>query len=165
MHLALRAEVTVHTGKRTEKISYLRGFCNRSAARHRKLTVKLFLHTLYRIDLKLKQALPFTLFRIHVRANVHIILKVSWFELFYNSNSFHIELTNFMELSCSWEAASSAATQELLNILWNPKVYYRVHKSPPLVPVLLLINSVHVTPSYLSKFHFNIIHPPNSWSS
>jgi hypothetical protein len=72
-----------------------------------------------------------------------------------------------MELSPTREAANCAATQELLSILWNPRVRYRVHKSPPLIPVLSQINPIHTIPSYLSncKLYFNIVHPPKSRSS
>jgi hypothetical protein len=73
--------------------------------------------------------------------------------------------TNFMEPSPSWEAVDCAATQEIPNILWNPKVHYRVHKTPPLVPVLSQIYPVRTALTYLSKIHFNIIHSPTSWSS
>jgi hypothetical protein len=69
------------------------------------------------------------------------------------------------ELSPSWGAVNCAAPQEPPSILWNPKVQYRVHKSPPLVPILSHINSIHSIASYLSKIHFNIVHPPTSWSS
>jgi hypothetical protein len=62
-----------------------------------------------------------------------------------------------MELGYSWEAASRSATQELSNILCNPKVNYRDHKSPSLVPILNKNNPVHTALPYLSKIHFNII--------
>jgi hypothetical protein len=69
-----------------------------------------------------------------------------------------------MELSPSREAANCADTQEYPNILWNPKVHYRTHKSRPLVPILSQIDPILTIPSYLSKIHFNIVHPPMSWS-
>jgi hypothetical protein len=64
-----------------------------------------------------------------------------------------------MELRLSWETASCAATQEFPNILWNPKVYYRVHKSPPLFTILIQINQFYTTPSCLSKILFYTKHP------
>jgi hypothetical protein len=58
-----------------------------------------------------------------------------------------------MELGTSREAANFAATQEIPSILWHPTDHYRVHKSPPLIPILNQINPIHTIPPYLSKIH------------
>jgi hypothetical protein len=70
-----------------------------------------------------------------------------------------------MELSSSSEAANFIATQEIPNILWNPKVHCRGHKSPPLAPTLSHINPLYTTQTNLPNIYFSIIHLHTSWSS
>jgi hypothetical protein len=70
-----------------------------------------------------------------------------------------------MELSPSRGTANCAATQELPSILWKSRIHYRVHKSHLLAPILSQISPINTIPSYLSKIHFNNVHPPTSSSS
>jgi hypothetical protein len=56
-----------------------------------------------------------------------------------------------MEQSHSWEANRFAASQEILRVLWNPKVHYRIRKCPPPVPMLNQLDPVHTPTSHFLK--------------
>jgi hypothetical protein len=49
--------------------------------------------------------------------------------------------------------------------LYATKIYYCAHKSLPLVPFLIHVNSVNALSSYFHKIHFNIIILSASWFS
>ena len=67
--------------------------------------------------------------------------------------------TYSMEQSPSWETNRFAAGQETLRLLWNPKVYYRIQKCPPPVPILSQLDAVHTPTSHFLKIHLNTILP------
>jgi hypothetical protein len=103
-----------------------------------------------------------------------------WMEATWYTRDFIISLLISFKLSsiCSWQikmflipyinSVPTEATETIIRTLLpsnlrNPKVHHRVHKSPPLVPILSQIDPVHTIPSYLSQIYLNIVHPPTSY--
>jgi hypothetical protein len=59
-----------------------------------------------------------------------------------------------MKHSPSREANSHSAIQQIPRPVWDLKAHYRVHNSPPLVPILSHMHPVHTFPPYFPKIHF-----------
>ena len=68
------------------------------------------------------------------------------FGLLCPPSSGHLDITNSMELVNKFSA-----------FFLHKNVVYRVHKIPPLVPLLTQMNSIHAFPTYFPEIHFNNI--------
>jgi len=64
----------------------------------------------------------------------------------------------------SWESNRFSASQETPQILWNPKVHYRIHKCPPPVHILSQLDLIRASRSQFLNIHLYIIFPSTSGS-
>jgi len=62
-----------------------------------------------------------------------------------------------MKQSPSSEANTHSASQEIPRLSWNQTFHYRVHKRPPLIPILSQMHPVHTCLPYFLNIHFNIV--------
>ena len=66
---------------------------------------------------------------------------------------------NGNSIECCAPCVRQPYSREIPRVLWNPNVDYRVHKSAPLVPILILMNPVHNLPLCFFKIYFYIFLP------
>jgi hypothetical protein len=65
-----------------------------------------------------------------------------------------------MQQCISRETDSGSSLREIPRLLWNLKIHYHVHNSPPLAPIMSQMNPVHTPKPYLFKIHFDILFAP-----
>jgi hypothetical protein len=72
------------------------------------------------------------------------------------------------EHSPCWEAYSRTAVQEIIRLLWNPTVQFRVHMMPQLDLISNQMNSDPIILSYFFKINFRVIfqatHMATNWA-
>ena len=95
------------------------------------------------------------------------IVPYHWFNQSYLLTPWNINylLSFSMEQSPFSRANRFSAIQEIPLILWNPKVYYRIHKCPPPVRILSQLDPVYAATFHFLKIHVNIIFPSTPGSS
>jgi len=74
-------------------------------------------------------------------------------------------LLTYLLTPWSREANWFSASQEILRILWNPKVNYQIQKFSSPVPFLSKIDLLNAFISHFLKIHLNIILPSTPESS
>ena len=91
--------------------------------------------------------------------STHYILCISWIIKCLKYSILTYSMVQSPTLEANWFAAS----QEIPCILWNPKVHYRIHKCPPLAPILRQLDPVHAPTTHFLKIHLNIILTSMPW--
>jgi len=87
---------------------------------------------------------------------------IVWMSLLCFNLYLALRATANKQVNCM-EQSPFVVTQ-ISRLLWNPKVRCRVHKRPPLVPILSRIAPIHTFTSYFPKIQSNIIFPHMRWS-